>query len=85
MPDFGKLMDKAKELLGQHPQQADEGMEKTGDAADKKTGGRYGDQIKQGEQRAEDYMGTSQAGGQQGQDQGGQDGQGQDQGGQENQ
>jgi hypothetical protein len=60
MPDFAKLLDKAKELLGQHPEQANEGMEKAGDFADKETGGRYGDQSQQGQQ------------GQQGQDQGGQ-------------
>lgn len=80
MPDFRKFVDKAKEFVGQHPDQADKGMEKAGEAADEKTGGRYSEQIQQGEQRARDYMGTGgQSGGQPGQDQGQY---GQDQGGQ---
>ena len=82
MPDFRKLLDKAKELAGQHPSQADQGIEKAGEFADQKTGGRYSDQIQQGEQRSRDYLGTGgQGGGQQAQDPGGQ--QAQDQGGQQ--
>ena len=73
MPDFRKLLDKAKELIGQRPGQVDKGIEKSGEFVDQKTGGRHSDQIRQGEQRAENYMGTGgQGGGQQGQDQGGQ-------------
>jgi hypothetical protein len=71
MPDFKKLADKAREFLGQHQDQADEGIKKAGDFADKRTGGRHSDQIHEAEQRAEGFMGG-----------GGQPGQGQDQGGQ---
>jgi hypothetical protein len=80
MPDFSEFEDKAKQLASEHPDQVDEGLKRAGDLADQHTGGRFGDEIQQGEQRAEDYLGT---GGQGGQDQGGQGGQGQDQGGQD--
>ena len=82
MPDFKKLVDKARELMGQHPNQTDEGLQKAGDFADQRTGGRHSEQIQQGEQRAGDYLtGGGQDHGQGGQYQGGQD-QSQGQGGQ---
>ena len=88
MPDFSEFEDKAKQLASEHPDQVDEGLKRAGDIADQRTGGRFGDQIQQGEQRAEDYLGSGQGGqgqGGQGQDQGGgqggQDQYGQDQGG----
>jgi hypothetical protein len=56
MPDFGDLADKAKEFAGEHSDQVNEGIEKVGDAVDDKTGNRFGDQIKQGEQKAEDFL-----------------------------
>lgn len=56
MPDFGDLADKAKEFAGEHSDQVNEGIEKAGDAVDDKTGNRFGDQIKQGEQKAEDFL-----------------------------
>ena len=58
MPDHGEFEDKAKEFAGEHPDQVDKGMEKAGDFADQKTGGRFGNQVQEGEQRAEDYLGT---------------------------
>lgn len=58
MPDFGGFADKAKEFADQHSDQVDTGVEKAGDAVDQKTGGRFGNQIDQGEQGAEDYLGT---------------------------
>lgn len=57
MPDLGGFADKAKELADQHPDQVKEGVEKAGDFADQKTGNRFDNQINQGEQRAEDYLG----------------------------
>src|SRR5215471_5867108 len=84
MPDFSEFEDKAKQLASEHPEQVDEGLKRAGDVADQRTGGRFGDQIQQGEQRAEDYLGSGGQGGQGqgGQDQSGQGGQGgQDQGG----
>jgi hypothetical protein len=82
MPDFSEFEDKAKQLASEHPDQVDEGLKRAGDLADQHTGGRFGDEIQQGEQRAEDYLGTGGQGGQGGLDQGGQDQGGQDQGGQ---
>ena len=80
MPDFSEFEDKAKQLASEHPEQVDEGLKRAGDFADQRTGGRFGDEIQQGEQRAEDYLGSGQ-GGQGSQDQGGgQDQYGQDQG-----
>jgi hypothetical protein len=73
MSDLGGFADKAKEFAGEHPDQVDKGVEKAGDLADEKTGGRFDDQIQEGEQRAEDYLGT---GGQGDQGQGGQGDQG---------
>lgn len=76
--DFKRLADKARQLLGQHPQQTDEGVKKAGDFADKKTGGSHSEQIQQGEQRADSYLTGQQ--GQGGGQQGGQQAQGQSQG-----
>jgi hypothetical protein len=89
VPDFSEFEDKAKQLASEHPDQVDEGLQHAGEFADQRTGGRFGDEIQQGEQRAEEYLGTSGQGGQdqygQDQGQGGQDqyGQDQDQGGQD--
>ena len=93
MPDFSEFEDKAKQLASEHPDQVDEGLKHAGEFADQRTGGRFGDEIQQGEQRAEGYLGTSDQGGQgqgsqggqdqYGQDQYGQDQYGQDQGGQD--
>ena len=58
MPDLVEFEDKAKEFAGEHPDQVDKGMEKAGDFADQKTGGRFGNQVQEGEQQAEDYLGT---------------------------
>lgn len=58
MPDFGEMADKAKQFAGEHPDQVDEGLEKAGNLAEEKTGGRFGSQISEGEQRAEDFLGT---------------------------
>jgi hypothetical protein len=84
VPDFSEFEDKAKQLASEHPDQVDEGLQHAGEFADQRTGGRFGDEIQQGEQRAEEYLGTSGQGGQD-QGQGGQDqyGQDQDQGGQD--
>lgn len=57
MPDFGEMADKAKEFAGEHSDQVQEGLDKGGDFADQKTGDRFSDQIKDGEQKAEDYLG----------------------------
>ena len=86
MPDFSEFEDKAKQLASEHPDQVDEGLQHAGEFADQRTGGRFGDEIQQGEQRAEGYIGTSGSsqssqGGQDQYGQGGQDQYGQGQGG----
>ena len=48
---MGGFMDKAKEIADQHDEQVDQGLEKAGDFADQKTGGKYGSQIDQGRRR----------------------------------
>lgn len=64
MSDLGGFADKARELAEEHPDQVDKGVEKAGDLADEKTGGRFSDQIQQGEQRADDFLGQGDQGGQ---------------------
>ncbi|WP_431928168.1 antitoxin [Micromonospora wenchangensis] len=45
MSDF---LNKAKDFADKHDKQVDQGLEKAGDFADKRTGGRYGEQIDKG-------------------------------------
>jgi hypothetical protein len=42
MNDF---MDKAKDVADKHDKQVDEGLERAGDQADKRTGGKYDEHI----------------------------------------
>jgi hypothetical protein len=41
---------------------ANKGVEEAGQVADEKTGGRFGSQIDEGEQRAEGFLGTDNQG-----------------------
>ena len=50
------IVDKVKEMLGMHPDQAKQGVEKTGDAADEHTGGKYSDKVDTAQQKADDYI-----------------------------
>ena len=61
MSDF---MDEAKKLASEHSDVADQGFDKAAEMADEKTGGKFGDQIQQGEQKAEDAMGVQDQGAQ---------------------
>ncbi len=54
---MGGFMDKAKEFADQHDEQVDQGMEKAGDFADEKTGGKYGEQIDRGVDAAQEHTG----------------------------
>ncbi|MDI5941323.1 MULTISPECIES: antitoxin [Micromonospora] len=45
MSDF---MDKAKDLADKHDKQVDQGIEKAGDMADQRSGGKYDKQIDKG-------------------------------------
>jgi hypothetical protein len=53
---FDAIKDKAKEALGQHGDKVDQGVDKAGDFADEKTGGKYSDQIDQGGQKAKEGL-----------------------------
>lgn len=79
MPDFKSLMDKARQLMGQHPDQVDKAVKTAGDQVDERTGNRHSEQVQKGEQLAGEHLSGSQS--QQGQGQQGQSqqGQGQDQ------
>ncbi|MEV1156679.1 antitoxin [Micromonospora chokoriensis] len=50
---MGDFMDKAKDFANKHDEQVDKGMEKAGDMADKRTGGKYADKIDKGVDQAQ--------------------------------
>jgi hypothetical protein len=50
------IVDKVKEMLGQHGDKAKKGMGKGGDMLDRKTGGKHTDKIDQAQQKAGDYI-----------------------------
>lgn len=58
MPDFGKLINKAKQMAGQHPDQVAKGLEKVEDLADQKTGGQYHSQVEGAGHAAANYLGA---------------------------
>jgi hypothetical protein len=57
MPDWA---DEAKQFADEHSDLADKAVQEAGQLADDKTGGRFGSQIQDAEQRAEGYLGTGQ-------------------------
>jgi hypothetical protein len=59
MPDFGGLINKAKELAGQHQDQVHDGVEKAEDLAKDKLGGKFGDQVDQGGNAVEGFLGVN--------------------------
>ncbi|WP_091647236.1 antitoxin [Micromonospora pallida] len=42
---MSEFMDKVKDFADKHDKQVDQGMEKAGDMVDRRTGGRYDEQI----------------------------------------
>jgi hypothetical protein len=46
---FNELAQKAKDFARQHPDKVEQGLDKLGDIADQKTGGKYSGQIDKGE------------------------------------
>ncbi|MFC4020881.1 antitoxin [Micromonospora sp. GCM10011542] len=50
---MGDFMDKAKDFADQHDKQVDQGLDKAGDMADQRTGGKYDDQIDKGVDQAQ--------------------------------
>jgi hypothetical protein len=51
---FDRLRGKAKE----HPDQVQQGMDKVGQFADEKTGGKHSEQINKAEDKAGEYLGS---------------------------
>lgn len=54
---MGGFLDKAKDLADQHDDKVDQGLEKVGDVADQKTGGKYDDKIDKGVDHAQQRTG----------------------------
>jgi MT0933-like antitoxin protein len=54
---MGGFMDKANEFADQHDEQVDQGLEKAGDVAGERTGGKYDEQIDRGVDTAQDRTG----------------------------
>ena len=50
------IFDKAKDAIGDHPDQVDQGISKAGDLADDKTGNKYTEKIDQGENLVKDHV-----------------------------
>jgi len=51
-------MEKAKDMASEHDAQVDRGLDKAGDAADERTGGKYGEQIDKGVDVAQERTGA---------------------------
>jgi hypothetical protein len=58
---MGGFMDKAKEFADEHDEQVDQGIEKAGEFADDKTGGKYSEQIDRGVDTAQEHTGEGDA------------------------
>lgn len=50
------IMEKVKHMLGQHPDQAKQGVEKAGDMFDQRTGGKHAERVDQAQQRVNDAI-----------------------------
>ena len=54
---MGGFMDKAQDMADQHDDKVDQGLEKAGDVADQKTGGKFDGQIDKGVDAAQQRTG----------------------------
>lgn len=50
------LVDKGKHLAGQHPDQVDQTIDKAGDIANEKTGGKYAGHVDKAQDAAKKYL-----------------------------
>lgn len=55
MSDF---LNKAKDAIDSHDAQVDQGLEKAGDMADQRTGGKFGDKVDSGVDMAQERTGA---------------------------
>lgn len=53
---FDNMKDKLTGLVDQHGDKVGEGVDKVGDLADEKTGGKYADKVDMGQQKAKDGL-----------------------------
>jgi len=53
----GGFTDKAQDMADQHDEQVDQGLDKAGDFADQRTGGKYDNQIDKGVDQAQQRTG----------------------------
>ncbi|MCP3939515.1 MAG: antitoxin [Actinomycetia bacterium] len=51
------LFDKAKDLAGENADKVDDALDKAGEMADDKTGGKYTDEIETAVEKAKDVLG----------------------------
>jgi hypothetical protein len=51
------IFDKAKDVLNQHPDKVDQGLDRAADIADQRTGGKHADKIDKGVGVAKDKLG----------------------------
>jgi ABC-type transporter Mla subunit MlaD len=56
MSMFDNMKDKASDLVDGHGDKVGEGLDKAGEFADEKTGGKYSDQIDSGVDQAKDRL-----------------------------
>lgn len=55
--DFNEIVDEAKKLAGDHPEQAKAALDKAEEILDERTGGKFADQIHQGGDALEGQLG----------------------------
>ncbi|MGH3250365.1 MAG: antitoxin [Trebonia sp.] len=58
MPDFGELINKAKDLAGKHQDQVHKGVEKAEELAEKKLGDGSGDKVEKAGDAVEGFLGV---------------------------
>jgi uncharacterized protein YjbJ (UPF0337 family) len=50
------IVDKVKEMLGQHGDKAKGAVDKAGDVVDEKTGGKYADKVDMAQDKAKEFI-----------------------------
>lgn len=50
------IVDKVKEMLGQHSDKVQQGIDKAGDMVDQKTGGKYADKVDMAQDKAKGFV-----------------------------
>ena len=57
---LGDIVNKAKDLAADHPDQVNQGIDKAGDAVDAKTGGQHASQVDKAQEAATGHLGQQQ-------------------------